>query len=199
MEEFQEQNVATEPVITDNPDTTALQNEGQAQSAPSELILGKFKSVDELSKAYKELQKHQGAQSQELGELRQHSAMLNNINELWNREKEIQEAREELTGISQKYNKPEYFQDPSFREIYKEAFVALGKKLDTDRFINLLENYVSSRIFAKEKASSAKNETENAIGTMTFSKNNSSSLTPPKKRLDQMTPKEVDELLERLI
>lgn len=199
MEEFQEQNVATEPVITDNPDTTALQNEGQAQSAPSELILGKFKSVDELSKAYEELQKHQGAQSQELGELRQHSAMLNNINELWNREKEIQEAREELTGISQKYNKPEYFQDPSFREIYKEAFVALGKKLDTDRFINLLENYVSSRIFAKEKASSAKNETENAIGTMTFSKNNSSSLTPPKKRLDQMTPKEVDELLERLI
>lgn len=199
MEEFQEQNVVTEPVITDNPDTTALQSEGQAQSAPSELILGKFKSVDELSKAYEELQKHQGAQSQELGTLRQHSAMLNNISELWNREKEIQEAREELTGISQKYNKPEYFQDPSFREIYKEAFVALGKKLDTDRFINLLENYVSSRIFAKEKASSAKNETENAIGTMTFSKNNSSSLTPPKKRLDQMTPKEVDELLERLI
>lgn len=199
MEEFQEQNVAAEPVITDNPDTTALQNEGQAQSAPSELILGKFKSVDELSKAYEELQKHQGTQSQELGTLRQHSAMLNNINELWNREKEIQNAREKLTGISEKYNKPEYFQDPSFREIYKEAFVALGEKLDTDRFINLLENYVSSRIFAKEKASSAKNETENAIGTMTFSKNNSSSLTPPKKRLDQMTPKEVDELLERLI
>ncbi len=199
MEEIQEQNVVEEPVITDNPDTTASQSEGQAQSAPSELILGKFKSVDELSKAYEELQKYQGAQSQELGTLRQHSAMLNNINELWSKEKEIQNAREELTGISQKYNKPEYFQDPSFREIYKEAFVALGKKLDTDRFINLLENYVSSRIFAKEKASSAKNETENAIGTMTFSKNNTSSLTPPKKRLDQMTPKEVDELLERLI
>lgn len=199
MEEIQEQNVVEEPVITDNPDATTSKTEGQAQNAPSELILGKFKSVDELSKAYEELQRHQGAQSQELGTLRQHSAMLNNINDMWAKQKEVQAAKDELTEISQKYNKPEYFQDPTFREIYKEAFVVLGEKLDTDRFINLLEKYVSSRIFAKEKASSAKNETENAISAMTFSKNNHQSLTPPQKRLDEMTPKEVDELLERLI
>ena len=100
---------------------------------------------------------------------------------------------------SQKYDKPEYFQDPAFREMYKAAYLALGKNLDADKFIGLVENYVASRIYAKEKEKSAKNETEKAISSMTFSKNNTSSLTPPSKRLDEMTPKEVDELLERLI
>ena len=38
-----------------------------------------------------------------------------------------------------------------------------------------------------------------ALKNMAFSKNNNSSITPPQKRLDEMTPKEVDELLERLI
>ena len=36
----------------------------------SDLILGKFKSVDDLKTAYQNLQKQQGMQSAELGELR---------------------------------------------------------------------------------------------------------------------------------
>ena len=42
-----------------------------------ELILGKFKSVDELIKAYQELKKHQGHSSEELGSLRKELANLN--------------------------------------------------------------------------------------------------------------------------
>ena len=188
-----------EPANTENSNTETAQNEGQAQSAPSELLLGKFKSVDDLTKAYQELERHQGFQSQELGQLREQGAAINNITQLWAKEKEIQAAKEELMQASQIYDKPEYFQDPAFREMYKAAYLALGKNLDADKFIGLVENYVASRIYAKEKEKSAKNETEKAISSMTFSKNNTSSLTPPSKRLDEMTPKEVDELLERLI
>lgn len=199
MEEIQEQNSVTEPAAAENSYPEITQTEGQAQNAPSELLLGKFKSVDDLSKAYQELEKHQGFQSQELGQLREKDAAINNITQLWAKEKEIQTAKEELMQTSQKYDKPEYFQDPAFREIYKAAYLALGKNLDADRFISLIDNYVASRIYAKEKEKSAQNETEKAISSMTFSKNDTSSLTPPSKRLDEMTPKEVDELLERLI
>ena len=163
MEEIQEQNSVTEPANTENSNTETAQNEGQAQSAPSELLLGKFKSVDDLTKAYQELERHQGFQSQELGQLREQGAAINNITQLWAKEKEIQAAKEELMQASQKYDKPEYFQDPAFREMYKAAYLALGKNLDADKFIGLVENYVASRIYAKEKEKSAKNETEKAI------------------------------------
>lgn len=203
MEEIQEQNTVTEPTSFENSNTANEQNEGQAfeqnQAAPSELILGKFKSVDDLSKAYQELEKHQGFQSQELGKLRQEALKIENITKGWAKEKEIQDAKDELLEISQKYNKPEYFQDQSFRDIYSAAYLALGKNLDTEKFIGLIENYVASRIYAKERENAAKTETEKALKNMAFSKNNNSSITPPQKRLDEMTPKEVDELLERLI
>lgn len=197
MEENQEKDVILEPeIVSDNSQETA---EGQAEYAPSNLILGKFKSVDDLSKAYKELEKHQGIQSEELGELRQNSAMFNNIKQAWEKEQAIKNAEEELKQAASKYNTPQYFQDPSFREMYKEAYLALGKNLDADRFINLLEGYVSSRIFALDKSRAANSETQKIIDSMDFSKNTVSSIDPPKKRLDEMTSKEVDELLERLI
>ena len=50
----------------------------------SDLILGKFKSVDELIKAYQELQKHQGHSSEELGSLRKEMANLNGFKEQMN-------------------------------------------------------------------------------------------------------------------
>ena len=68
MEEFQEKDTIKEPVLTDNSAVVSNEPEGQAVSAPSDekLILGKFKSVDELTKAYAELEKLQGSQSKEL-------------------------------------------------------------------------------------------------------------------------------------
>ena len=198
MEEIKEQNAAQEPEINSD-NSKAQTEEGQAQTAPSEMILGKFKSVEDLSKAYQELEKHQGVQSEELGALRQNSVMLNNITQAWDRIKALKNAEKELKEAAKKYNTPQYFQDPSFREIYKEAYLALGKNLDADRLINLIEGYVSSRIFANERKRAAESENQSAINSMTFSKNEKSSITPPRKRLDEMTPKEVDDLLERLI
>ena len=198
MEEIKEQNAAQEPEINSD-NSKAQTEEGQAQTAPSEMILGKFKSVEDLSKAYQELEKHQGVQSEELGALRQNSVMLNNITQAWDRIKALKNAEKELKEAAKKYNTPQYFQDPSFREIYKEAYLALGKNLDADRLINLIEGYVSSRIFANERKRAAESENQSVINSMTFSKNEKSSITPPRKRLDEMTPKEVDDLLERLI
>ena len=204
MEEIQEKETVLEPEV--NPDNSKTEPiaEGQAEvetntEAPSELILGKFKSVEDLSKAYQELEKHQGLQSEELGILRQNSAMFKGVQQAWAKEREVKEAEAEIKEAVKKYNTPEYFQDPSFKQLYKEAYIALGKNLDADKFVNLLEGYVSSLIFALEKERAKLNETQKATDTMDFSKNETSSITPPKKRLDEMSPKEVDELLERLI
>lgn len=201
MEEIQEQELVQEP-SEDSLDNSSIKNEeGQAiNDAPSsELILGKFKSVEDLTKAYQELEKYQGIQSQELGELRQNAAAVNAIKGIWEKQDNLVKASKELEKVAAKYNTPQYFQDPSFREMYKQAYLALGKNLDADKFINLLEGYVSSRIFAHDKMKSANSETQRVVNSMTFEKNNTNSLEPPKKRLDEMTPKEVDELLERLI
>lgn len=172
---------------------------GQSNPDPANLILGKFKSVDDLTKAYQELEKNRGLQSEELGQLRQNSAMLNNINKVWEKQNQIMEAKEELMAASEKYNTPEYFQDPSFRELFKEAYLALGKNLDADRLVNLIEGYVSSRIFALERAKAEKSETAKALGSVSFEKNSKSSITPPKKRLDEMTREEVNALIDKLI
>ena len=77
----------TEPKFVDNSEngqTEEIQSEidseeRQSNDLADELILGKFKSVDELSKAYLELQKSQGKSSQELGELRKESSKVNDL------------------------------------------------------------------------------------------------------------------------
>ena len=200
MEEIQEQNQqenyeVSEP-DTDNFETEQIENEGQSED-PSNLILGKFKSVEDLSKAYQEIEKQRGIQSEELGILRQNAVKLKDITDIWDKAKNVKEAADSIKEAVNNYEK--YFIDRSFNQLYKEAYRAMGKNLDVDRFVNLLEGYVSSRIFAHERERVAEAETSKATDSMTFSKNEKSSLTPPKKRLDEMTPKEVDELLERLI
>ena len=145
MEEIQENSVVNEPdKVSENSNTTKTteQIEGQANTevkqdsatpAPSSLILGKFKSVEELTKAYKELEKFQGTQSEELGLLRQKALISEDVNKAWEKQQQIEKAQENLKQVAQKYNSPQYFQDPSFREIYKEAYLALGENLDSDR------------------------------------------------------------------
>ena len=211
MEEIQENSVVNEPdKVSENSNTTKTteQIEGQANTevkqgsatpAPSSLILGKFKSVEELTKAYKELEKFQGTQSEELGLLRQKALLSEDVNKAWEKQQQIEKAQENLKQVAQKYNSPQYFQDPSFREIYKEAYLALGENLDSDRFVTLIEDYVASRILAIEKSKAVEKENRSAIDAMNFSKNEVSSITPHKKRIDEMTQTELDELLKRLI
>ena len=174
--------------------------QGQSQDPLRLKILGKFKNVDELVKAYSELEKRQGESSQELGKLRKMNSSIEDFAQ------NLQQALDLKTTMiayldeyREKYNKPEYFQNQAFREIYKAAFRSLGQKLDTDKFVELIENYATSRIADYNKAQSAKFETDNILSAMTYEKNPNNSLTLPKKSFDEMSEKEIDELLDRVI
>ncbi|MCQ2754707.1 MAG: hypothetical protein MJ231_06635, partial [bacterium] len=182
--------LGTEPISTE-----------KSEKATSEgLILGKFKSVEDLSKAYTELEKHQGENSSELGILRKNAASMENLAQRFQQISGMQgELTEYLNEYKNKYDTPEYFQNQSFKEIYREAFKLLGSGLDTDKFVELIENYANSRILENEKSKLAKEETQKVLSLMTYSKNPKSSIIPPKKSFDEMSEKEVDELLERII
>ncbi len=203
-----------EPDFADNSQSSAVENvdstnyqtgeEGESDSNTSDpsqnLILGKFKSVEDLSKAYEELQRHQGLCSEELGELRKNSLAFKQAKDNLELLQKYQRGFEKrIRQDQEKYSAPEYFQDPSFREMYSEVFKVFGEDLDTDRFVNLLEGYVTSRIMANEKKRAAKTETEQVLNSMSYSKNSKTSFTPPQKRFDEMTPQEIDDLLEKLI
>ena len=196
-----------EPTYVDNSnqveDATSLelsQVEGQSQDPSEELILGKFKSVDDLSRAYEELQRFQGQNSQELGNLRKESESVNGFKGQLEEMLEMQNSMlKVISADKEKFNKPEYFQDSTFTELYKEAFYALNGQIDTDKFVSLLDSYVKSRVNAYEKSKLADLETQNVLDSMTYDKNTKTTFTPPKKTFDEMTPQEVDELLERLI
>ena len=166
-------------------------------SDPSTLILGKFKSTEDLTEAYKQLEKLQGNQSSELGALREKVATMNSNNEVFKLFENIVNNKSQIQEAARKY--PDYFADPSFKQIYTEAFMALGSNLDADRLVNLIESYVSARIFAHEKTKASEAETKQAINGMKFDKNDKTVTTPVKKSIQQMTPKELDEMLERLI
>ena len=184
-----------------------LEEEGQSfdteeveEDPTEELILGKFKSVEDLVKAYEELQKRQGQSSEELGTLRKEIAGVNELKEnldFLNAKKE--EYLETILRDKEKYSAQGYFEDPTFKEIYQEALLVYGSDLDTDRMIDLIEKYVSGRIQTHEKKKLASSETQNILDSMNYSKNPKTKFTPPKKSFDEMTPQEVDELLDRLI
>ena len=181
-------------------DYPEIEDERQSQDRSEDFILGKFKNVDELAKAYSELQKYQGQSSQELGKLRQESNSVQNFtNSLIDMLDFSKQMSNGLAEIREKYNSPEYFQDDKFRSLYKEAFMALGDNLDSDKFIELLESYVNSRLALNEKNKLAEQETQKVLDSMSYSENSKSTFTPPKKSLDEMTQKEIDELLDRLI
>lgn len=197
-----------EPIQFDNSqmdfeEDTFLQSslqEGQSQDPSSNLILGKFKSIEDLTKAYQELQKFQGQSSEELGQLRKESNSTNGLfNSLLEAISMSNELSETLREAREKYDTPEYFQDASFKELYKEAFYALKHDLDSDKFISLLENYVNSRLALSEKNKLAEAETQKVLDSMTYSRNPNSMLKKPNKSLDEMTTQEIDELLEKYI
>ena len=191
-----------EPVLSDNSEAektkTIQENTLEDKSSdPSALILGKFKSAEDLTEAYKQLEKLQGNQSSELGALREKVASMKRDNEMFKLFENIYANKELIQASARKY--PEYFSDPSFKQIYSEAFRAFGADLDVDRLFDLVEGYASARIFAYEKSKSAQAETKRAISGMKFEKNDKTVSTPVKKSIQQMTPKELDEMLERLI
>jgi len=200
------------PEISDNAETSvktdkeltfeSTPNDGESleQDPSKELLLGKFKSVQDLSKAYEELQKHQGHCSEELGSLRKQLSEMRDIKQKMEELNSVQTRFNEIVSRDMaKYDSPEYFQDPTFCEIYKEALVMLKDNLDTDKLVTLLDAYANARIFANDKKKAANTETQKVLDSMTYSKNPKTSFNPPKKRFDEMSEKEIDEMLERLI
>ena len=177
-------------------------SEGQADNkAPKEeMILGKFKTVEDLSKAYEELQKLQGKSSQEVGNLRKELADFSNLKEV---SEKINSYQNSIIPVIKRdrelYNSPEYFQNNTFKEMYTEALMAYGDNLDTDRMISLLETYVKDRILAYEKNKSAQGETQNLLDSMSYSKNPKGSISNPQKPLSEMTDDEFRESIRKLI
>ncbi len=174
--------------------------EGQSEkSDPKEnLILGKFKTVDDLSKAYVELQKHQGKSSEELGTLRKE---LSNFEELKNATNYVQAYQESIIPVIRRDKElyPEYFENSVFKEMYSEALMAHGDNLDTDRMINLLETYVQERIKAYDKQKTAEVENQQILDNMSYSKNPKNSISDPKKSLNEMSEDEFRESIRKLI
>lgn len=176
--------------VTQTEDEDKLKN-------PSSLILGKFKSTEDLTEAYRQLEKLQGNQSSELGALREKVASMNTDNEALSFLQSIYDNKAQIQESVKKY--PEYFADPSFKQIYTEAYKAFGSDLDVDRLVSLIEGYASARIFAYEKLKTAEAETQKKTSDMKFDKNDKIVSTPVRKSIQQMSPKELDEMLERLI
>lgn len=182
---------------TSEVEQASLKKNEDKSSDPSSLILGKFKSAKDLTEAYKQLEKLQGNQSAELGALREKVASMTGNNELLKLLESVYENKAQIQEAANKY--PEYFSDPSFKQIYTEAYRAFGSNLDVDKLVNLVEGYASARIFAHEKSKAAEAENQQAIGEMKFDKNDKTVKTPVRKSIQQMSPKELDEMLERLI
>ena len=181
-------------------DSTQFQGQSENSDPKDGMILGKFKSVEDLTRAYEELQKQQGKSSQEVGNLRKDLADYSNLKEVSGMISSYQSA---IIPVIQRdrelYNTPEYLQNGIFKEMYTEALMAYGDNLDTDRMISLLETYVKDRISLYEKEKSAKSETQGIIDSMSYSKNPKNSITNPKKTLSEMTDDEFRESIRKLI
>ena len=188
--------------VSKNIETVDSKTHGQAETkAPKEeLILGKFKTVEDLTKAYEELQKLQGKSSQEVGNLRKDLADFSNLKEISGILSSYQESIIPVIKRDRElYNTPEYFQNDTFNEMYTEALMAYGDNLDTDRMVNLLDAYVKDRIAIYEKGKSAQSETQGVLDSMSYSKNPNNSISNPKKNLSEMTDAEFRESIRKLI
>ena len=166
----------------------------------SELIMGKFKSVDDLSNAYKNMETKHGQQSKELGELRKKAEILDKIQKQVSDFQENNKAiKEYIDKNAEKYNKDEYLKNPEFNNLYKEALMALGTNLDTDKFVSLLDSYVNSRISMYEKNQSAKSETENSKSQMQFSDSSPKAASKAIPKLDTLDDAQIDEVIAKYI
>lgn len=165
----------------------------------SDLILGKFKTVEDLKTAYQNLQKQQGEQSVELGELRKLKQALQQIAEK-KQEEDLQESakQEYVNNFLAKYDNENYFQNDAFKALYSAAFDALGTDLDTDGFVQKLEDYVLSRILLKEQLKNAQDENKNATDSLNFSKGESKS-KEKKLRFQDIPQNELEKYIAKYV
>lgn len=171
----------------------------ESQSEKPDLILGKFKSVEDLKTAYQNLQKQQGEQSVELGELRKLKQAIQQIAEK-KQEEDLQESakQEYVNNYLSKYDNENYFQNDAFKTLYSAAFDALGTDLDTDGFVQKLEDYVVSRILLKEQLKNAQDENKSATDSLNFSKGESKS-SDKKLRFQDIPQNELEKYIAKYV
>lgn len=105
---------------------------------------------------------------------------------------------EYLSNSLANYNTENYLLNPEFTELYSEAFNALGTNLDTEKFVNLLDKYVASRIQSHLRQSSAKEENENLTDSMDF-RSGSSKQAEKTLRMQDIPPEELEKYIAKYI
>lgn len=200
-----------ENVVNQTKDETTISNNENSQKTEtdkkdenpidnkSDLILGKFKNYEDLKTAYQNLQKQQGEQSVELGNLRKLKQVLQEVVAKQKEEeaKEL-EKQEYVNNYLAKYDNENYFQNDAFKNLYSEAFQALGTNLDTDLFVQKLEDYVLSRIMLKEQLKNAQDENKSATDSLSFSKGETKK-SDKKLRFQDIPPEELDKYIAKYV
>lgn len=96
------------------------------------------------------------------------------------------------------YDSKNYSKNQDFMNLYTEAFDALGDKLDTKKFIGLVDKYVASMVAAKQKEQSAKDE-NNSLTDSFEHQNGTSAKTGTKLRFQDVPREEWSKYLDKLI
>ena len=170
------------------------------ETKQEELILGKFKNVVELAKAYQNMQTQSGQQSKELGELRKNAEEFDSLKAQSEQEEILkQTAQNYINNVRPKYDKEEYFKNKEFNEIFGQAYNAYGENLDTDKLVSLLDAYAQSRINLYEKYKSANFETEEAKAQMNFSQSEPKKDSSTIPNMSNMNKDEIDRLIAKYI
>ena len=180
-------------------DTSKHEKVESGQASENGLLAGKFKSVEDLSKAYIELEKKFGFQAQELGDLRKiaEEYAIHKENCRIN-EQRLNEFQELVRGMTEKYDSDNYLRNKEFRDILSAAYQGFGNKLDVDEMVDLLEKYHNSRLSMAKQADMLKSEADSATDMLAYS-NTPSKVQAPKKRLSDMTPEELNKALDELM
>lgn len=77
-------------------------------------------------------------------------------------DEEMRVADQYLADVTTKYGDERYFKNNEFKKVFAELFMTLGPKMDTEKVINTLENYVQSRIELDKKAVNSQKENANS-------------------------------------
>lgn len=113
-------------------------------------------------------------------------------------EKENSQKREYLSENLLKYDSDDYFGNNDFKELYSAAFNALGVNLDTEKFVNLLDKYVASRINSYSKKQSAINENKSLTDSFDFNAGHSVKAESIPKMQD-IPPHELEKYIAKYI
>ena len=112
--------------------------------------------------------------------------------------KDINEKREYLINNLADYDTENYLQNDAFQSLYSQAFNALGTKLNTPKFIELVENYVNSRIESNNRKLSAQKENESVTDSLAF-KNGVSKKTEKPLKFQDIPPEELEHYISLYI